>query len=78
VFAFLGQSPPLHVTMAATTFAYGCGYFGMILSPMHICLAVTNEYFKTKLFSAYRYIFMPALIVFLTCLLLSGAYYLFL
>jgi uncharacterized protein len=78
VFALLGHSPPLHVTIAATTFAYGCGYVGMILSPVHVCLVVTNEYFNAKLFSVYRYIFIPALLVFATCLLCSGAYFILL
>jgi hypothetical protein len=62
---------------AATTFAYGCVYFGMILSPVHICLVVTNEYFKTRLLSSYRRIFAPALTVLLACLIMSGAYYYF-
>jgi hypothetical protein len=75
VFALLGASPHLNVVCAATTFAYGCGYFGMILSPVHICLVVTNEYFKTRLLSSYRHIFAPALTVFLACLIMSGAYY---
>jgi integral membrane protein (TIGR00529 family) len=75
VFALLGHSPAFHVVVATTTFAYGCGYFGMILSPMHVCLVVTNEYFKTKLYSSYRYIIMPALIVFALCLVCSGLYY---
>ncbi len=75
VFALLGQSPAFNVVVATTTFAYGCGYFGMILSPMHVCLVVTNEYFKTKLYSSYSYIIMPALIVFALCLVCSGLYY---
>jgi hypothetical protein len=29
--------------------AYACGYAGMLLSPVHICLVVTNEHFKTDL-----------------------------
>jgi hypothetical protein len=36
---------------------------------------VTNEYFKTKLYSTYPYIIMPALIVFALCLVCSGLYY---
>jgi hypothetical protein len=78
VFALLGHAPPLHVVIATTTFAYGCGYLGMILSPVHVCLVVTNEYFNTKLFSVYRYIVIPALIVFATCLVCSGAYFILL
>jgi uncharacterized protein len=75
VFALLGHAPAFHVLIATTTFAYGCGYFGMILSPMHVCLVVTNEFFKIKLYSSYPYIIMPALIVFALCLVCSGLYY---
>jgi hypothetical protein len=63
------------VVCAATTFAYGCGYFGMIMSPVHICLVVTNEYFKTGLLSSYQRIFAPALTVLCACLIMSAAYY---
>jgi len=78
VFALLGNGAPLHATIAVTTFAYGCGYLGMILSPVHVCLVLTNEYFNAKLFSVYRYIVLPALVVFATCLLCSGAYFILL
>ena len=78
VFALAGHNQPLHVMVATTVFAYGCGYVGMILSPVHVCLVVTNEYFKTRLFSSYRYIVLPALVVFAACLLWSGAWYSFL
>jgi integral membrane protein (TIGR00529 family) len=77
VFALIGHNQPMHVIIATTVFAYGCGYVGMILSPVHVCLVVTNEYFKTGLFSTYRYIVVPALIVFTTCLVMSALYYLF-
>ena len=77
VFALIGHNQPLHIVIATTVFAYGCGYVGMILSPVHVCLVVTSEYFKTGLFSTYRYIVVPALIVFATCLVMSSLYYLF-
>jgi integral membrane protein (TIGR00529 family) len=78
VFALAGHNQPLHIMVATTVFAYGCGYVGMILSPVHVCLVVTNEYFKTRLFSSYRYIVLPALLVFAVCLLWSGVWYSFL
>ncbi|HUI92825.1 MAG TPA: DUF401 family protein [Chitinivibrionales bacterium] len=75
VFALLGASPHLNVVCAATVFAYGCGYVGMILSPVHICFVVTNEYFRARMLGTYRYIFAPALTVLLACLIMSAAYY---
>jgi uncharacterized protein len=77
VFAMLGDNVPLHVLMAATTFAFGCGYVGMILSPVHICFVVSNEYFKTKIFSAYKYILKPLLVVLFAGFIMSACYYFF-
>jgi uncharacterized protein len=75
VFAMLGGEHSLNVLMATTTFAYGCGYVGMILSPVHICFVVSNEYFKTKIFSAYKYILKPLLVVLLAGFVMSACYY---
>jgi integral membrane protein (TIGR00529 family) len=77
VFALLGPSPHINVVLAATTFAFGCGYMGMILSPVHICFVVTNEYFKSRMFSTYRYILLPVLVVLLSGCLMSASYYYF-
>jgi uncharacterized protein len=78
VFALLGASPPLNVVLAATTFAYGCGYMGMILSPVHICFVVTNEYFKSRMFDTYRYILLPSVCIFVAGCIMSASYYYFL
>jgi hypothetical protein len=76
VFALLGASPHLNVVLAATTFAYGFGYMGMILSPVHVCFVVTNEYFGAKMFDTYRYILLPVLVVLIAGCIMSGSYYL--
>jgi hypothetical protein len=78
VYALIGASPPLNVVLAATTFAFGFGYMGMILSPVHICFVVTNEYFKSGMFAAYRYILMPVLVVLIAGCVMSASYYYFL
>jgi uncharacterized protein len=75
VFALIGPNPHLNVLMATTTFAYGCGYVGMILSPVHSCFVVTNQYFKTSIFSAYKYIFLPMLVILFAGLLMSASYF---
>jgi uncharacterized protein len=77
VFALIGTSPHLNVVLAATTFAYGCGYMGMILSPVHICFVVTNEYFKSPMLGTYRYIILPALCILIAGLLMSASYFWF-
>ena len=35
--------------------AYTMGYLGMMLSPVHACLLLTNEYFHSKLWRMYAY-----------------------
>lgn len=39
--------------MSTLALAYGCGYMGMMLSPIHLCLLVTKDYFGTKLPAIY-------------------------
>ncbi len=56
VFALIGHHPPLNVLMATTSLAYVSGYMGEMLSPMHICYVLSNEYFKVRLFQTYRYL----------------------
>jgi len=43
--------------------AFLSGYIGMILSPTHLCLIVTNEYFKSDLLKVLRLLFIPAIIL---------------
>jgi len=36
--------------------AYGCGFAGMMLSPVHLCLLLTNQYFQSRLPRVYAYL----------------------
>ena len=62
---FTGASLPLIVGLTAgpdsgmgpaatLVLAYGCGYMGMMLSPVHLCLLVSKDYFETSLFHIIR------------------------
>jgi hypothetical protein len=75
VFALLGTEPPFRQIAAATVLAFGFGYVGMMLSPVHICFVVTSRYFDTTVFSAYRYLWGPALAILGASAILAGAYY---
>ena len=46
--------------LAATALAFGFGYMGMMLSPVHVCLIVTNEHFQTRLPHSLRGLLAPA------------------
>jgi integral membrane protein (TIGR00529 family) len=60
VIGLLGDSPPTGELYATTVLAYALGYMGMILSPVHVCLIVSNQYFKTSLTSSLAALLKPA------------------
>ena len=78
VFALVGQQLPLGTAAATTALAYGCGYMGMMISPMHICFVVSCSYFQIPLARAYPYLAKPTLLMLFTTFLISGLYYLLL
>ena len=74
--AFIGISFPIllpifglpHPDMVLVMFAYVSGFVG-ILSPAHLCLILTVDYFQTDLRGVYRILIWPCLIVFMTSFL---------
>ena len=73
---FVGASFPLVISLLPDNLAwqsmikyiviaYGFGYIGMMLSPVHICFILTRDYFKTPINTAYRHLLLP--VVFLGC-----------
>ena len=53
---------------ATLVLAYGFGYMGMMLSPVHLCLVVTKDYFNAPMQHVYRQILPCALVVFTYCI----------
>jgi len=45
VMSLVGEQPALRELLSTTVLAYGFGYMGMLLSPVHVCLIVTSEHF---------------------------------
>lgn len=43
--------------------AYGAGGLGYLLSPLHLCLVLSTEYFKARLAAVYRYLLPPAVAI---------------
>ncbi len=52
------------VNMPLETLAYISGFIGVLLSPVHLCLLLTNEYFKSNLMKVYRYLLVCGGILF--------------
>jgi hypothetical protein len=64
VMGLLGPAPAPSAVLAATMLAFGAGYAGLILSPVHFCLIQTNLYFATSLGASLRRLLPPVLLVF--------------
>lgn len=70
ILPLLSGLPPL-VYLAHGVLAFGCGYMGMMLSPVHLCLLFSRDYFEASLSPCYRLLLPLAAIT----LLLSGLYF---
>lgn len=63
VMTLMGANPDYGTLLATTLLAYASGYVGMLLSPVHVCLIVTNQHFKTSLTGSILKLSRPAVIV---------------
>jgi integral membrane protein (TIGR00529 family) len=65
---FVGSTFPLIISIAGTpsagiiSFAFIAGFLGVLLSPLHVCLILTREYFKADLWGIYKFM-IPGCIV---------------
>jgi integral membrane protein (TIGR00529 family) len=53
-----------HPDMVLVLFAYVSGFVGILLSPAHLCLALTADYFKAELRDVYKILIWPVSVVF--------------
>lgn len=56
---FVGSTFPLLISMAGASvsnisLAFAAGFAGVLLSPVHLCLVLTREYFKADLWGVYK------------------------
>ena len=58
------------VNLNYAMFAFVGGYMGHMLSPMHLCLVVTNDYFKADVGKIYKMLIPPLIIITLSALVL--------
>ena len=57
----VGQAKP---DLVLILFAYVSGFCGILLSPAHLCLALTADYFKAELRAVYRILLVPVAVIF--------------
>jgi hypothetical protein len=67
---FVGSTFPLiisitgHASIGAISFAFTSGFLGVLLSPVHICLILTREYFKADLWGIYKMMIPGGVVIF--------------
>jgi len=69
--AYVGATYPLLMAMFAKgsvdvpllAFAFASGYAGVLLSPMHLCLILTKDYYRAELGKVYRLLLLPTLLL---------------
>jgi hypothetical protein len=64
---FLGLENAQHI--AAISFAFASGYVGVLLSPVHLCLVLTREYFKATMAGIYSRILKGVILIMLVALI---------
>lgn len=75
IFALLGSHPPLNIVLATTSLAYVSGYLGIMLSPVHLCYLMSNEYFRARMVPTYRYLAGPCAVVAGAMIVLCSIYF---
>lgn len=79
---FVGITFPLLMPMMGVSapspglvaLAFGSGFAGVMLSPVHLCYVLTCEYFQADIARVYRRLLMPSALVFLAALIPLYAY----
>jgi integral membrane protein (TIGR00529 family) len=68
--AFVGATFPILISLVHSLgqsdlmlpymmLALVCGFAGVLISPLHLCLLLSNEYFETNLVAVYRCLWVP-------------------
>ncbi|MBI5639635.1 MAG: DUF401 family protein [Nitrospirae bacterium] len=69
---FVGSTFPLLISVtggasiAMISLAFASGFIGVLLSPVHLCLVLTKEYFRADLWGIYRKIVPSSLVIFIS------------
>ena len=72
-----GAEPTTTALLSIAILGYASGHVGQLVSPVHVCLLVTNKYFATSVVRSLRGLWGPCLFVLLGGLLVSRVVLLF-
>lgn len=78
--AFVGTTFPILISLVQTASAGHAllpylilglvsGFIGVLFSPLHVCLLLSNEYFQTSLDQVYRHLLVPCLVMLIAALI---------
>jgi integral membrane protein (TIGR00529 family) len=67
----LFQTSNLIVYLSYAGLGYTFGFMGMMLSPVHLCLLVSKDYYEASLLKTYRHLILPAM----TVMIFAGIYF---
>jgi hypothetical protein len=56
--------------ISAISFAFASGYVGVLLSPVHLCLVLSREYFKADMADIYKMIIRTCILILLAAMIL--------
>lgn len=68
---FVGSTFPILISLGGGTsladisLAFASGFIGVLLSPVHLCLVLTREYFKADLWQMYKKMIPAGMIIFI-------------
>ncbi|RJQ53851.1 MAG: DUF401 family protein [Nitrospiraceae bacterium] len=63
----LGLDNANHI--GAVSFAFASGYVGVLLSPVHLCLVLTREYFRAEMSGIYKKIILTGILIMIAAVL---------
>ena len=72
---FVGSTFPLLINisggapLANITLAFAAGFIGVLLSPVHLCLILTKEYFKADMWGMYKRMLPASAVIFAAALI---------
>lgn len=72
---FVGSTFPLLINisgeapLANMTLAFAAGFIGVLLSPVHLCLILTKEYFKADMWGIYKRMLPASAVIFVAALM---------
>ena len=65
VMQLAGIDPGIPLLVSTAILAYSAGHVGQLVSPVHVCLVVTNQHFHTSLVKSLKGLWGPCLFVLL-------------